>query len=731
MSSTMFDQIANKFKVVDDIMEHQPDSNKVALVFGASGEQGRAVLDGLLLHAHYGKIYGVSRNITNAEKLLAEHKQQEHIKGRVHLIEADLAKEESVEKVLMETKAESIFLVTTTDMPPHSKSCKVGEMAEYESIKKFFDTLVKVYNKDKISRHVLFSTADNVERINSMYEKPPIQPLEDGSVVANYSGKGRGAEYAMDLLADINDLKLTLITLPFLHSNFLGAAAPVPNETQTEWTINACLGENAIDMFSTSDLAYLVPAILEKPNEYDKQNLRISAEKITMGEAASYFASLFGKDIIYNPLTFDEMAAMPNLPSAGCMAQLGQYIADPRSAHHIALTEKVMFPRKPQLFKDWLLTHSDACALTNVGLNLDPAPITTVCVFGSTGMEGESVVKGLLKDTRKSYQIRAITSDIDSPKVKELKALDPDRVTIVKANLDDEGSLSKALEGAQGVFLVTDFFNFYHTGKTGFDYRKDVMGEVDEKGEAETDMEELHAKNIIDACEAAKTIKHIVFCTMEDINEMNKELDLGLADSDVGRFDAKARAAAYARKKKLSCTYVLMPMYSEHFFGLLAPEKRIDEETGRESIELAVPMKEDEPLMCMSIDDLGKAVANIFDSYQAVAGHEIGLVTDFVTVTEVAEMITEVFFQEKTNDNKVKGRCVEKRDVTVDEWVEARGTHTKDLGAMFGYFSKTDAVRKRRSVAKTLELCPDAKPFRQWLEANKNNVQFREKLGLR
>ena len=49
-----------------------------------------------------------------------------------------------------------------------------------------------------------------------------------------------------------------IISWQFLHSNFLGAAAPIPNETQTEWTINACLGENAFDMFSTSDLAYVV-----------------------------------------------------------------------------------------------------------------------------------------------------------------------------------------------------------------------------------------------------------------------------------------------------------------------------------------------------------------------------------------------------------------------------------------------------------------------------------------
>eukprot|EP00957_Ditylum_brightwellii_P190881 14534256-Ditylum_brightwellii.AAC.1 len=50
---------------------------------------------------------------------------------------------------------------------------------------------------------------------------------------------------------------------------------------------------------------------------------------------------------------------------------------------------------------------------------------------------------------------------------------------------------------------------------------------------------------------------------------------------------------------------------------------------------------------------------------------------------------------------------------------------------MFRYYSKTDAVKKRRSVAKTLDLVPDARPLRKWLEENRDNVLFRQKLGLR
>eukprot|EP00957_Ditylum_brightwellii_P034624 2625450-Ditylum_brightwellii.AAC.1 len=110
--------------------------------------------------------------------------------------------------------------------------------------------------------------------------------------------------------------------------------------------------------------------------------------------------------------------------------------------------------------------------------------------------------------------------------------------------------------------------------------------------------EEQHAKNVIDACEASNTVKHLVFSTLESVEEMNRELDLGLDDiedssgkkSALPQFDSKARAAAYARTKKLSCTYVLMPVYSESFFELMAPEVRVDEETGEKTHVIHIPM---------------------------------------------------------------------------------------------------------------------------------------------
>jgi hypothetical protein len=72
-------------------------------------------------------------------------------------------------------------------------------------------------------------------------------------------GKGRGGEEAVEMLESVPGLTLTLVTLPFLHSNFLGFFTPLPNEGRTQWTISACFGDHSsIDMFSVSDLSYVV-----------------------------------------------------------------------------------------------------------------------------------------------------------------------------------------------------------------------------------------------------------------------------------------------------------------------------------------------------------------------------------------------------------------------------------------------------------------------------------------
>ena len=80
---------------------------------------------------------------------------------------------------------------------------------------------------------------------------------------------------------------------------------------------------------------------------------------------------------------------------------------------------------------------------------------------------------------------------------------------------------------------------------------------------------------------------------------------------------------------------------------------------------------------------LGPAVANIFDSYEVYAGHEVGLIADATP----------------------SSGSVEEPQLAV---------YPEDLGHLT-----------------TLKLVPDAKPFKLWLEENRDNAEFRELLGIR
>jgi len=288
-------------------------------------------------------------------------------------------------------------------------------------------------------------------------------------------------------------------------------------------------------------------------------------------------------------------------------------------------------------------------------------------------------------------------------------------------------------------------------------------------------VKERHTKNVIDACAASSTIKHLVFSTMANVEALHHVMDLGLDPTESNnnvteiKMEAKAKAAAYARSKQLSVTFVIMPCYSEMLLDMIqrrpVEEGEGEEETtkattttsinkddgdrcaqNKEKLVLTIPLKNsDDKVMCMSVDDLGPAVATIFDSYQVYAGHEIGLVTDFVTVSAIRDAFNAVIMEETesttTNTTATEdgtkaissSRVIETQIVTQNDWnsMQEQDTYMKDLGQMFAYMSHTDLVKKRHSLARTMKLVPSAKPLKLWVEQNKEDPSFREKLGLR
>lgn len=169
-------------------MEDIPKNSKPALVFGASGEQGRAVLEGFV-DAGYYPVYGFTSN--------RETVQDQYLSDALQciILEGQLGNPEDVRKAFMGTKAQTIFLTTTTEMPVVEGVgfYKSAHDEEYDCIVNFFSTLKQVYQEDGLSRTVVFSTQENVDDLCRKHFQETgqvlIEPLDDGSIVPHFSGK--------------------------------------------------------------------------------------------------------------------------------------------------------------------------------------------------------------------------------------------------------------------------------------------------------------------------------------------------------------------------------------------------------------------------------------------------------------------------------------------------------------------------------------------------------------
>lgn len=75
-----------------------------------------------------------------------------------------------------------------------------------------------------------------------------------------------------------------------------------------------------------------------------------------------------------------------------------------------------------------------------------------IAVFGATGQQGGGLARAILDDPSGQFTVRAITRRPDSDAA---KALADRGAEVVTADLDDEASLTKALQGAYGAYFVT------------------------------------------------------------------------------------------------------------------------------------------------------------------------------------------------------------------------------------------------------------------------------------
>ena len=174
-----------------------------------------------------------------------------------------------------------------------------------------------------------------------------------------------------------------------------------------------------------------------------------------------------------------------------------------------------------------------------------------IAVFGATGAQGGGLANAILDDPDAEYTLRALTRNPSSDAAQALAARGAE---VVRADLDDEDSVRKALDGAYGAFVVTAFWEYNSAER-----------------------EQAQARVAANAAKAAG-LRHVIWSTLPDTRKHmpldDDQVPTLLGKYKVPHFDGKGEADHIFTELRLPTTFLLTSFYWENFihFGM-GPKK--------------------------------------------------------------------------------------------------------------------------------------------------------------
>lgn len=213
-----------------------------------------------------------------------------------------------------------------------------------------------------------------------------------------------------------------------------------------------------------------------------------------------------------------------------------------------------------------------------------------ILVTGATGHQGGAALRHLAE---RSFAVRALTRDPDGPNARKLAG---QKAEIVKGDLEDQSSLTRALDGVYGVYSVQ---NSHQAG---------VEGEI------------RQGINLADAAKRAG-ITQFVYSSV------------GSADQNTGipHFDSKFRMEEHIRRTGMRVTIVRPVFFMENWLGM-----RDMIANGR----LELPLEPETRLQMVAVDDIGGVVALAFEHPGKWQDRTFELAGDELSMSELAQTFT-------------------------------------------------------------------------------------------
>lgn len=217
-----------------------------------------------------------------------------------------------------------------------------------------------------------------------------------------------------------------------------------------------------------------------------------------------------------------------------------------------------------------------------------------VLVTGATGNQGGATARELLA---RGWRVHALVRDLDKLAARRLRELG---AVLVQGDLDDAGSLRKAMAGVHGVFSVQ-----------ALAYEPDTLAAEVRQGKIVADIAEESG------------VAHLVYSSV------------GGAERDTGidHFESKARIERHILDLDLPAT-ILRPVF---FMNNLLHYADADDER-----VLSLPVDPARPMQFISTDDIGAFAADAFEQPDRFIGRQIELAGDELTFPQVAEVYQRV-----------------------------------------------------------------------------------------
>jgi len=268
-----------------------------------------------------------------------------------------------------------------------------------------------------------------------------------------------------------------------------------------------------------------------------------------------------------------------------------------------------------------------------------------ILVTGVTGQQGGAVARELLA---RGHKVRAMTRKPDGPAAQALARLGAE---VVKGDLDDPASLTRALEGAWGVFAVQ---NTWEAGVEG---------------------EEAQGKRIAELARKSG-VQHYVYTSVGSAHRK----------SGIPHFDNKWRIEETVRRLGFPSHVIIRPVFFMDNFlsGWFKP--------GIDQGRLMIGIKPTTVLQMIAVSDVGKYGLLAFEKHKELNGQEIDIAGDGHTMPDTAKILSQA-----------AGRTITFEQVPIAEVRKA----SEDYGLMLEWFDRvgynvdTPALAKKYGIKPT------------------------------